>query len=226
MNEPSLLFVSKNRKDVFAEEAIAYIAQHFPIHHVVLGSQGEEMPEVLLNCDVDYIVSYLCPWILPASVLNKAKIAAINFHPGPPAYPGVGCYNFAIYDRAPIYGVTCHHMAPEVDTGKIIDVRRFPVFASDTVLSIARQSSAQMLVLFYEVISCILNGGPLPASRETWQRKPYTSSKMYKLFEIKPEMSEAEVERRIKSADFPGWPGAFIEVGGRRFYQNPPPPKR
>ena len=221
MNQTSILFLSKNRKDAFAQEALAFVSQNFPNHEIALGTQDQDLPDLVRNCEADFIISYLSPWIIPQAVLEKAKVAAINFHPGPPEYPGSGCYNFAIYDAVAEYGVTCHHMTRAVDTGKIIAVRRFPVFASDSVHSIAKQSSAQMLVLFYEVMSNILKGCALPASEETWKRKPYTKAEMYDLFQIKPEMPELEIQRRIKAAEYPGWPGAFIEVGGRRFYQNP-----
>ena len=64
---------------------------------------------------------------------KKSKTAAINFHPASPEYPGTGCNNFALYENAGEYGVTCHYMAPKADTGKIIKVKRFPVFANDDV---------------------------------------------------------------------------------------------
>ncbi len=221
MSEPSVLFVSKNRKDPLAEEARSFIAQNFPRHEIVLGQTGEKLPEQILNWDGDYIISYLAPWIIPQRVLNRARNAAINFHPGPPDYPGIGCYNFAIYDGVDSYGITCHHMARAVDTGRIVEVRRFPVFPVDTVLSIAQKSSAQLLMLFYDVMSLILNGNPLPESGENWTRKPYTKSEMYDLFRITTEMSDQEIKKRIKAATFPGWPGAFIEIGGQRFYHQP-----
>lgn len=82
------------------------------------------------------MISYLCPWILPEHLLERAKVASVNFHPGPPEYPGIGCTNFAIYNQEVIFGMTCHHMATRVDTGKIVAVRRFPLFPTDTVLSL------------------------------------------------------------------------------------------
>ena len=224
MHKTSILFLSKNRKDAFAENALSFVTQHFPNHKIVLGNQGQDLPDVVRDCEVDYLISYLSPWIIPQAVLKKAKVAAINFHPGPPEYPGIGCYNFAIYNAVAEYGVTCHHMARAVDTGKIIAVRRFSVFPADTVHSIAKQSSAQLLALFYEVMSIIAKGRALPVSDEIWKRKPYTKTEMYELFRIKPEMSDVEIQKRIKAAEYPGWPGAFIEVGGRRFYQNPTSP--
>ncbi len=75
----------------------------------------------------DYIISYLSRWVVPAELLERARRAAVNFHPASPDYPGIGCNNFALYENAAEYGVTCHHMAPRVDSGEIIAVRRFPV---------------------------------------------------------------------------------------------------
>jgi methionyl-tRNA formyltransferase len=218
MNQPSVLFVSKKREDPLAQDALAFIPQHFRDAQIVLGTRGDPLPESIRGWRGDYLVSYLSPWIIPQCVLDKARVAAINFHPGPPEYPGIGCYNFAIYDRVATYGVTCHRMAAAVDTGRISAVRRFPVFPSDDVLSLAKRSSAHLLLLFYEVMSVILCGNPLPESDETWQRRPYTTPEMYDLFRITPEMPEAEVERRVKAAQYPGWPGAFVELGGQRFY--------
>jgi methionyl-tRNA formyltransferase len=218
MASPSILFVFKNRNDPFAEVALTYVRQHFPRHQTIFGTQGDDLPDAIRTCRADYLVSYLSPWIIPQSVLDNIKIASINFHPGPPEYPGIGCYNFAHYDQVSEYGVTCHHMVRSVDSGKIIAVRRFPILESDNVSSIARQASVQMLVLFFDMMSCLSKGNPLPVSDEVWRRKPYTRSDMYELFRITTDMSEAEVERRIKAAEFPGWPGAYIELHGRRFY--------
>lgn len=224
MSQPSVLLVSKNREDPLAQDALAFVAQHFANHQIVLGMKGDPLPTAIRNWEGDYLVSYLAPWILPQRVLDKARVAAINFHPGPPEYPGIGCYNFALYDRVPTYGVVCHHMAAHVDTGEMIAVRRFPLFPSDSVVSLAKRSSAHLLLLFYEIMSRVLKGEPLPRSEESWQRKPFTSTEMYELFRLTPDMSDEEVQRRIKAAEYPGWPGAYVELAGQRFYRQPNAP--
>lgn len=220
MTDSSVLFVSKNRQDPLAEEASTFITQNFHRHRVVVGNTGDPLPETVRNWEGDYIISYLAPWIIPQAVLSKARIAAINFHPGPPAYPGIGCYNFAVYDRVTTYGITCHHMAAAVDTGKIIAVRRFKVIEADTVLSIAKKSAAQMLVLFYEIMTTILERAPLPSSDENWSRRPFTKAEMYDLFRVTAEMPVEEIQRRVKAAKYPGWPGAYVDLGGHRFFHN------
>ena len=86
----------------------------------------------------EYIVCFRSLFVLPKRLIDSASIAAINFHPAPPEYPGSGCINFALYDEVSGYGVTAHFMNELVDNGKIIEVRRFPVAPYDnlpTVLS-------------------------------------------------------------------------------------------
>src|SRR4030095_109021 len=100
---------------------------------IVYSERSQPFPQDLHNWKGDLIISYLSQWIIPQLLLEKAAVAALNFHPGPPEYPGIGCTNFAIYDNVDEFGVTCHHMAARVDTGKIIAVKRFPVYESETV---------------------------------------------------------------------------------------------
>ena len=59
------------------------------------------------------------------SVRKKIKINSFNFHPGPPEYPGFGCYNFAMLDKVNFYGSTVHIINDKFDSGKIINVKKF-----------------------------------------------------------------------------------------------------
>ena len=77
-----------------------------------------------INWEGEYIISYLCPLLIPSNVLKKAKILALNFHPGPPEYPGIGCTNYAIYNEDSNYGATCHIMSEKIDDGEILEVKR------------------------------------------------------------------------------------------------------
>ena len=47
----------------------------------------------------DYIFVLRSHFILKKKLINQAKYAAINFHPGPPRYRGIGCVNYAIYEK-------------------------------------------------------------------------------------------------------------------------------
>ena len=45
---------------------------------------------------------------------------AINFHPGPPEFRGIGCANFALLKNSKYYGSTAHVMEAKVDSGPIL----------------------------------------------------------------------------------------------------------
>ena len=50
---------------------------------------------------------------------------AINFHPGPPNYRGIGCLNFALLSNEKYYGVTAHIINEKIDNGKILSFKKF-----------------------------------------------------------------------------------------------------
>jgi len=200
-NRQKLLFIGK-ADDHYSQIAGEYIRLHFEKATTVFSKRTEPFPGNLLEWEGDIIISYLSQWIIPGSLLEKAKSGAINFHPGPPEYPGIGCTNFAVYNNEKEFGITCHHMLAKVDTGGVIAVRRFPVWENDTVYSITQRCYSEILHLFYEIVTKILTGQDLPVSQETWTRKPYTRKQLNELCELEPGMTEAEIARRVKSTTY------------------------
>lgn len=200
----SILFLGK-KSDGHAEKALRFCQQNFTNVTTYLGKWGDPLPEDISSWDGEYIISYLSRWIVPEYLLRKAKRAAINFHPAPPNYPGIGCINFALYEEAKEYGVTCHHMEPRVDIGKIIAVERFPVFPTDTVASLLSRTYDCQLVLFYKIMNVILKGGELPISKELWTRRPFTRKEFNKLGQITPDMGKEEIAKRVRAINFDIW---------------------
>ena len=211
-----ILFIGK-KDNYFSEIAKEYILQLFPDSKICLSKRGEQMPDNLSDITIDYIVSFLSQWVLPEKVLKKANKIAINFHPAPPEYPGIGCTNFALYNNETIFGVTCHEMLKSVDSGRIIRVKRFPILKNDTVFSLTQKSYAYMLTLFYEVISEIVLYKKIDFSDEGWHRKPYTRKELNALCKITSKMSIAEIKRRVKATTFPGAQGAYIKFDDLKF---------
>lgn len=206
-----ILFIKK-ANDFFADKAAEFILLHYPSAIIVSGTRQQPFPKELLNWDGDLIISYLAQWIIPTTLLEKAKIAALNFHPGPPEYPGIGCTNFAIYNHADEFGVVCHHMVSKVDTGKIVAVKRFPVYDHDTVYSITQTCYSNILNLFYEIFYLLMNGENIPVSNEVWKRSPYLRKQLNELCRITPDIDIIEAERRIKATTYlHSW--AFIQDG-------------
>lgn len=215
MRSKSVLFLTKSG-DSNCEQARRFVECNFSNVVVCQGDWGDAIPEAMQWWQGDYIFSYLCRWVVPVQILQNAREMALNFHPAPPEYPGVGCLNFALYEESPVYGVTCHHMAETVDSGTIVSVRRFPVFATDGVDSLLKKTHAHLQVLFYDIMDCILEEKPLPCSMEHWSKKLHSRKELDALAMVTPMMSEEEIHRRIRATAFGQWHPS-VSLHGHKF---------
>jgi len=180
------------------------------------GNVGDPPPAALAEVGGGVILSFLSPWIVPAEPLARAALA-LNFHPGSRDYPGIGCYNFALYEAAREYGPVCHHMTARVDRGAVVAERLFPVFAEDTVETLKLRTMVSMLDLFHDILSRLRSGAPLPETGRSWTRDPFRRRDLDALCRITPDLPADEIRRRVRATTYPGYPGAAIELGGVRF---------
>ena len=199
------------------ENAVNFIKLYTDDLTIFQGNLDEPFPKEAYEKNPDILISYISPWIIPEKMLNLVKKWSINFHPGPPEYPGIGCTNFAIYNKEKIFGVTAHLMETKVDSGKIIDVRRFPILKRDSVYSLTHRCYDYILLQFYEVIGYIFKTNNLPECKETWKRKPFTRKELNDLCKIDINMDTEEINRRIRATDYPDMPGAYIDLKGLKF---------
>ncbi len=214
-NHYSLLFLGK-ADDADCIRALEFCQKNFGRVIFCLGNWGDPLSDEILRWEGDYIISYLSRWVVPEDLLRRAKMAAINFHPASPEYPGIGCNNFALYENAKEYGVTCHHMAMKVDTGRIIAVKRFPVNPEDDVASLLKRTYENQIALFFEIAQLMTEGKELPVSSEKWTRAPFTRKQFNELFVIRPDMAQVEIARRIRAISYKQWQ-PYIEIEGFRF---------
>jgi methionyl-tRNA formyltransferase len=182
----------------------------------VQGSVGDPFPSQSVHPKPDYLISFLSPWIVPKQVLETAKVA-INFHPASCDYPGIGCYNFCLYEGASYYGATCHHMVEKVDRGKIIEERRFRVLENETVETLKFRTMIVMLSLYHDILIDIAAGKPMPAASASWSRRPFTRTQLNELCSISPDMADEEIARRVRATVYPGRPGPTVNIGGTEF---------
>ena len=212
---PKVLFFGK-KGDQYCLKALQFCQSNFEKVYYYLGVKGDRWPENIGLCDCDYIISYRSNWIIPEYLLKNANIASINFHPGSPDYPGVGCTNFALYENSKEYSVTCHHMESKVDTGRIISVKSFPICSTDTVATLTSKTYDIQLFQFFEVMEVILNGEQLPKSEKKWQRIAFTRKDLDELGRITPTMSKNEIARRIRATSYKKW-RPILEMHGFKF---------
>jgi len=210
-----ILFLGK-ANDEHCDKALNLLRRNVGGVTAGLSEWGDPFPQAFCDWEGDYIVSYLSRWIVPADLLRRAGVAAINFHPAPPSFPGVGCNNFALYEGVDEFGVTCHYMNPKVDTGEVVAVKRFPVYPEDDVASLLSRTYDYQLILFYEMFHLMCSGERLPKSSETWARKPYTRTEFNSLFTIDPSMNQEEIGRRVRATSFRGY-NPEVLLGKYRF---------
>ncbi len=210
----------RKKDNEYARRAEEYILKNFPNHLIFEGGRKDKLPPEVLNWQGDIMISFISSWIYPAALLNNAAMAAINFHPGSPEYPGTGCTNFAFYEGAKEYGITCHYMNAAVDAGNIIAVKKFAIKEADTVYSVTQHCYHLIEETFYELMDCILQGQPLPSAEEKWAKKPYTRKQLDELCYIRPDMTATEIEKRIKATTYKT-PWAFTQIGNHIFKLQP-----
>lgn len=136
---------------------------------------GTPFPHEVEEWAGDWIVSFRGDLIVPGRVCSRARKGAINIHPSPPRFRGLGGQYYAIYEHHSTYGTTCHHMAKSVDSGDIIDVRYFSIAPGETASSLRQHVGAYSLVQYLDLVAnYIALDRPLPTSEEKWGDKLYT----------------------------------------------------
>lgn len=196
-----VLFLAK-KDDYWSLMAFEKTKKLFPECEGYFAEWGDPIPDQVKRWKGDYIFSYLSRWVLPEEVLEKAKGCALNFHPAPPEYPGVGCLNFALYEGTLNYGTTCHLMNSRVDSGPIVKVKRFPVYPHDDVASLLNRTYRNQYELFEEIIDRLLSREVLSTTNEQWSKNKRNRKDLDQLATITPEMSKDEMSKRVRATNF------------------------
>jgi methionyl-tRNA formyltransferase len=137
--------------------------------------------------------------IVPASILNRLGYGAINFHPGPPSYPGWAPAHFALYNRESEFGVTAHVMVEQVDAGPIIDAWLFPIPEDISVLGLEGLAYAHLAHLFWRMAELLATDASPPSTRPTeWGPRKYSRRGYRDMCNIPLDIEQEEFERRIK----------------------------
>jgi methionyl-tRNA formyltransferase len=177
---------------------------------------GDEVEQVILSGEIDFLFSFLCPVMVKKSLLKSVAVASINFHPAPVKYPGVGSASYAIYNEDTRFGVTAHVMEEKADSGTIIASMNFDILATDTCESLFNRAMHYSLSQFYEVLFELSETGKVYGNGEQWGRKALTRSEFERWMMVSLDDELDEVWRKIKALEHSRAPGPFVEVRGQR----------
>ena len=187
--------------EIEASHLTAILSHHAPNLEIVWASDATALAAAVEDGLAGVrIIAVMSGVIVPTDVLAALDGPAYNFHPGPPEYPGSCVAGFAIYHGATSFGVTLHEMAGQVDSGPIIDVRRFDVppgakFQELEVL--AFQAAIQMFVDYAPKLA--LDSAPLPRKDISWTGPLRTRAQADRLSEITSNLTEDEIARRYRA---------------------------
>jgi len=152
-------------------------ATAFPSIQPLYWSPGMPKPD-LSNWHGKWIICFKADLIIPRTILDRAEEGAINFHPSPPRYRGLGGYWWALNNGDKDYGVTVHHMDEHIDHGQIIKTNSFPIWPGDTEQSLKHKAAIASLTLLNETLDAIVSGSPLVPCGAEWSRHLYTSQEL------------------------------------------------
>ena len=163
----------------------------------------QKIPKHIFSYKNDFIISYRSYFILNKKILTNTKYA-INFHPGPPSFRGIGCANFAIYQNIKKYGVTCHLINNKIDNGKIIKKKFFNIKKNINLEELLKRTHSEMFVLAKSMLKRAHNKKFLldnikKSKKFSWSRNYYNQSDLEKLYRISLDFSKDEVDKVLRA---------------------------
>jgi methionyl-tRNA formyltransferase len=163
--------------------------------------------------DVDLVISFLFWKRIREPLLSLGRSGCLNFHPAPlPDMRGVGGYNVAVLEGMSEWGVSCHFVDADFDTGDIVEVERFPIEPDTaTALSVDVDSQEHLYELFKRVMRRVLAGEELPRAAQGEGR--YVSREEFE--EMRRVRPGDDLGRKLRAFWYPPHPGAMVEVDGQ-----------
>jgi methionyl-tRNA formyltransferase len=129
---------------------------------VLLGRPDLDDPQVqalLRSAEPDVILSWFWPRRIPAAVLALAPRGAFGVHPSLlPRWRGPDPYFWALRSGDTETGVTLHRLAPEYDTGELVEQRRLAIHDDDDSWTLARRLDRPSLALLVDCAQRLARG--------------------------------------------------------------------
>ncbi|HEY1900517.1 MAG TPA: formyltransferase [Steroidobacteraceae bacterium] len=163
----------------------------------------------------DYILAFYYRSMLPPRLLGLARWGALNMHGSLlPRYRGRAPVNWAIANGETQTGATLHYMVALPDAGPIVGQEAVAIGPNDHALAVSMAVAAAAA----RVLSAALPGmaaGPPPGRPMDLAAGSYFGGRDPEDGRIHPDWPGWRVHAMIRAVA-PPFPGAFLEVDGRR----------
>jgi len=133
----------------------------------------------IADASPDLLVNFDSLRLLPPAVFNLARVAAINFHPGPlPQYAGLHVHQWGIMNGETAFAISLHLIEDGIDTGDIVARRDFEITAKDTGLTVFAKCLREGVTAFADIIDTLAAGRPLTRKPQDLAQRHYYSAAM------------------------------------------------
>tara|TARA_B100000700_G_C15001341_1_gene836430 strand:- start:700 stop:1299 length:600 start_codon:yes stop_codon:yes gene_type:complete len=159
----------------------------------------------------EIIFSIIYDKIFDEKFLKNRK--CFNFHCGIlPYYGGSNASCWSIINREKEYGITLHEIDKGLDTGNIVEIRKFKISDTDTAHDLYTKGEDLIYQMFKDNFKNLIDGNYVSTKQDLRDTKIY----------YKREIENAkDLTRFIKAFYFPGKePAYFFNRAGKKVYIN------
>jgi methionyl-tRNA formyltransferase len=190
------------------EQRVDLAAERHGVPLVSAESLYESPPDA-----VDLVISFLFWARIREPLLSLGRLGCLNFHPAPlPDMRGLGGYNVAILEGMREWGVSCHFVEPDFDTGPVVETERFAMDPDTaTAFSLDLESQERLYRLFTRVLGRALAGEELPRAPQR-EGRYVNREELEALRWVRPG---DDLDRKLRAFWYPPHPGALLDVDGR-----------
>lgn len=171
---------------------------------------SEEIRKLLIKIKPELIIAVHLRKILQKQIFSVAKRGAINVHPSLlPKYRGLSPQHQAILHGDDESGVTVHFIEADVDTGKIILQKNFPVAKDDYILNV----QVKMLGIYKKIVVealALLEDVNFKPMEQDLTKVSYFGPLKKKDREIDLSKSKQEIYNLVRAVSLP-YQGAFYK---------------
>jgi methionyl-tRNA formyltransferase len=160
---------------------------------------------------VDVILSVHSLHVIRPEILDTARVATFNLHPGPlPRYAGLNAASWAIYRGETNYGVTLHRMSSEIDAGPIAYQTLFPITPNDTALTLNYKCWKEGLILLERLLHD-LSSSPdsIPSLPQDRSMREYFNRGIPQSGRIDWSLPARDVHNFVRACDFFPYPSPW-----------------
>jgi len=195
---------------------VADTAEDLGLEHVYGDDpHARELLERVERARPDVIFSFYYRRMLPAAILSLAPQGAYNMHGSLlPKFRGRAPTNWAVLMGATETGATLHEMVAKPDAGAIVDQSAVPILPDDTAQQVFDKVVVAAEQVLWRSLPAIVAGNA-PRRPNDVAQGSYYGARTPEDGRIDWSQPAARVYNLIRAVA-PPYPGAFVEVAGRR----------